>query len=108
MVLSKRSGAAGSRFRKPSAPCTPRAISATLSTSRLGREVSVKHGLVDARERPEVANRALLVDLVHGFADQAELQHRAVAADSPETSAESATLPLPLNAAMARSSLCSR
>src|SRR5262245_14925720 len=81
MVLSKASGAVGSRCRKPSAPFTPRAISAPFSTGGLGREVAVEHGLVDPHQRLEVADRTLFVDLVHGLADQAELQHRTVAAD---------------------------
>src|SRR5713226_1466770 len=82
IVLSNCNGAARSRCRNPSAPCVPRAISLILSTiGPLAREVAVEHRFVDARQRLEVGDRTLLVDLVHGLADQAEFQHRAVAAD---------------------------
>src|SRR5688500_4134664 len=82
IVLSKWPPAAGSRHRKASAPCTPRAISAALNMARpSGREETVEHRLVDAGQRLEVGDRALLVDLVHALADQPEFDDRAVAAD---------------------------
>src|SRR4030095_16388247 len=84
MALCKWRGAARSSCRTASAPCVPRVISPRLSTAGpSGCEVAVEHRFVDARQRLEIGDRALLVDLVHGLPDQSELEYRAVWPDEP-------------------------
>jgi hypothetical protein len=46
-------------------------------------EIPLQHRLVDGGERLDIGDRHVLVGLVHGPADEAEIKHRAVIPDEP-------------------------
>src|SRR6266568_4193386 len=75
MVRSKKRDASGLSRNTRQAPVSDRAISSR-SRNGIGEE-AFEEEPVDAGEPAEVGDRHTLVDLVHGIADEAELDHRA-------------------------------
>ena len=55
--------------------------SRTMTRARDSRKIPVQHPAIDLRQLLQIGHRRALVDLVHGLADQAELDHRAIARD---------------------------
>src|ERR1700682_4101472 len=64
-----------------------RPLTPTLSPRERGEgeerssEIAIQHAAIDSCQFLQIGNRRTLVDLVHGLADQAELDHRAIAGD---------------------------
>src|SRR5712672_396487 len=46
-------------------------------------EIAVQHAAIDLGQPFQVGNRRAFIDLVHGLADQTELDHRTIACDKP-------------------------